>query len=218
MTKKHTQLFAILAFITVFLGISIIYYFLADYYGGGEAVQKAIQSTGNWGLIIYFLWGLTSVVITPLNFSIAGMAGGYIYGTIPAFLINWLCKSIGSFISYYIGKHYGRTMLKYLIEEKKMAAYDKFIRSEKAAILYFGLSFIPYTPSDNLPYLLGAAKLNKRIFIPITIVGTIGTSFGTAYIGSGAAFNNLPFLSIFIIAFFLGMYWIHASKKHFNLD
>ena len=145
MTRR--QIIAITLLLTAFFGISILYYFAAQQFSSREALQAFIEAQGWIGIIIYLLWGTTSVVVTPLNFSIAGMAGGYIYGTEFAFVMNWICKTTGSLIAFWIAKRYGRQILRFFIEERQMAAYDRFIHSEKAILLYFALAFIPmYTP------------------------------------------------------------------------
>ncbi len=182
-----------------------------------EEILNFMQNFGIFGILIYILWGIISVIITPLNFSLLGMSTGFIYGTFIGGLINWLCKIIGTFISFIIAQNFGRKLVEKLLSKKNLGKYDYLIQNESSVLLYATLCFIPFTPSDSLAYILGLSKLKKSTFLAITIIGNSGTAFSLAYIGSGGALKNPWFIVIMIIAIVSGLYYIHKHRKKYAL-
>jgi len=182
-----------------------------------EALEALIASWGAWGFILYTTIGIVCTIILPLNYTIVGIAGGFVYGTVPAFIMLWIARVLGNFINFFLGRRYGRKILRIFVAEENMQKYDQLLGSEKAVLLYFVLCFIPSFPGDYGAYFLGFSKLRKCIFIPVTVMANLGPSFSLAYIGSGNAFTDPLFLSIFSILFISGLLWIHAEKKKFHL-
>lgn len=105
----------------------------------------------------------------------------------------------------------------FIIDDEQSKKYDQMFQSEKAALLYFILCFLPFLPNDYAAYFIGFSSQKKEVFIPITLLGNLGSSFSLAYLGSGKAFGNPFFLTAFTILFTSGLYWIHAERKKFHL-
>lgn len=181
-----------------------------------EEARLLLASWGAWGYVVYVVYGLVATVIVPVNFSIAGIAGGYVYGLTTAFLINWVIRTIGNFISFLLGRYFSKHVFKYF-PQSTQDKYMAIAQSEMAVVTYFILSLFPFTPSDFIPYFLGVTKMKKRVFLMIDFFGNIGTSFGLAYIGSGQAFDN-PLIFLAMIAIMgTGLTWLHHNKKKFGL-
>lgn len=179
-------------------------------------VQEMINAWGVWGYLFYILFGVTAVVIVPINFSLIGMAAAYVYGFWTAFLTNWGIKVIGNFLAFLIGRYFGDIAFKYM-SNKTRETYQNIAQSEGAVIAYFVMSFIPFAPSDFLPFFLGSSDMQKRIFVIISFVSNIGTAFSLAYLGSGRAFDNPLVFAGLVLAIIIGLSWLHRNKKKFGL-
>ena len=208
--------------IVIGLGFFILLAFVVPYLvmqkvPSREELQLMIEEWGNWGFTLYTLLATLCTVAPPLNYTILGLAGGYVYGTFPAFLMLWIARCAGNCINFYLGRRYGRKVLKVFVAEENLHKYDELLASEKAALLYFVLCFLPGFPGDYAAYFVGFSKIKKRVFFLVTLIANIGCTFSLAYMGSGEAFTNPLFLGGFSIVFIGGLLWIHSQKKQFNL-
>ncbi len=180
-------------------------------------LQSYIQNWGIWGYLFYLCFGVTAVVIVPINFSLTGMAAAYIFGFTTALFSNWGIKIVGNFIAFLIGRYFGEKVFK-LIKPSTRERYKRIAHSEEAVIAYFVLSFIPFAPSDFLPYFLGSSQMKKRVFLLVAFFGNLGTAFSLTYIGSGRALDN-PLVFAGLIVFIIGgLAWLHMNRKRLGLS
>ncbi|MFA6024114.1 MAG: VTT domain-containing protein [Candidatus Gracilibacteria bacterium] len=215
MSKKiQVSLVAFLAFI--FFAF-VVPYLVFQEIPDREALQELIQGWGVWGFLLYFIITTITVIVVPLNSTLVGLAGGFVYGTLPAFLLTWVARIVATEINFFLGRRFGRNILKIFVEEEELHKYDELIESEKAVLFYFVLCSIPLLPGDYAAYFMGFSKLKKRVFVPVSILANAICAFSLAYIGSGAAFTDPLFLTIFTLLFFGGIFWIHKEKKKLKL-
>lgn len=214
--KKQTKT-VITVFIAILLAFAGLQFLFNLILPSQEGIQSFFENAGFWGYIVYFLFGTTAVFIVPLNFSITGLAGGFVYGTFVAFLINWACKIVGTFIAFMIGKYFGKKFIPYL-KKNGYNTYDHVMESESLILVYFIMNFIPFTPSDAVAYFLGFSKMKARVFIPISALSSTGTAYTLAYLGSGEALNNPIFLAGLAVVLGSGLTWLHLHKLAYKLN
>jgi len=213
--KKQTGLFVVFGLIIVaILALQVLF---VDYIPTHEEIQGMMLSLGLYGIFAYLFWGTIAVFIVPLNFSLIAIAGGFVYGTFAAFLINWFCKVVGNSVAFWIGQKYGQKILKKYFKKKTVQKYNEMVNSEGIILFFFALCFVPFTPSDTIAYFLGSSKMKYRTFLFVVLLGNIGTSFVLAYIGSGTAFTNPLFFGFLVVFFVLGGYFIHHNRKRLRL-
>ncbi|MBT4384727.1 TVP38/TMEM64 family protein [Candidatus Peregrinibacteria bacterium] len=208
--------------IATFLIGSIAFLFVLNYILNAampsqEAVQSFFENYGVWGYLFYVLFGISAVVVVPLNFSLTGIAGAFVYGFWVGVFTNWICKIIGTLIAFSLGRYFGSKLFP-LFNKEKVAYFKKLMESEKAIIIFFLLSSIPFTPSDAMAYFLGCSPMKKITFIFITSLGSFGTSFTLAYIGSGQALDKPIFIVGLGSIMAAGLFWIHMSKQKLHLN
>jgi uncharacterized membrane protein YdjX (TVP38/TMEM64 family) len=192
-------------------------YFLSAAMPSQEAVQSLFENYGIWGYLFYVFFGISAVIIIPLNFSLTGIAGSFVYGFWVGVFTNWFCKIIGTTIAFLFGKYFGSKLFPYFKKEN-VTYFKKLMESEKAIIIFFLLSSIPFTPSDAMAYFLGCSPMKKLTFILITSLGSFGTSFTLAYVGSGQALDKPIFIIGLGSIMATGLFWIHSSKNKLHLN
>lgn len=180
-------------------------------------IQMWSEEAGGSAWLLLSFWGTLSVVITPLNFSLFGLATGLAYGTFGGFFINWICKIVGTSISFLLAHKFGRAVLQKLIPAQQLKKFDYLIENEKTMLLYIILCFIPFTPSDTLAYLVGMSKVKYKNFLGLSILANSGTAFGLAYLGSGGGLKNPFFLAGLVIVLCASLYYIHLHRKKYSL-
>lgn len=177
-----------------------------------ESIQAFYMAYGIWGYLFYLCFGTIAVFIIPINFSLIGMAGGFVYGPWVAFLSNWACKIIGNLIGFYLGRHFGPRVLRYF-SKAQQEKFTRILHSEMSLRIYMTLSFLPFTPSDAMSYFLGATPIKLRTFIPAMALGSSGTAFALAYVGSGEAIENPLVLAGMMLVLIAGLTWVHYRSK-----
>lgn len=183
-----------------------------------EAIRNWVGQYGSLGFFAVFFLAYISTVVTPLNFGAIGFAGGFLYGVAGGLPLLWAARTLGNFTNFFLTKKFGRRILSFFFSERFVSNYDRLLNSEKSAISYFILCFLPFFPSDYASYFLGCSKLKKHTFILITLVGNVGSAFSLAYIGSGAGLKNPYFLASLSLLLVSGLYWIHSEKKKLALQ
>jgi uncharacterized membrane protein YdjX (TVP38/TMEM64 family) len=214
--KSNKKILAFFAVTALFVLAALTWFFNSNLPSQVE-LQLLMESYGYWGIFLYLFFATASVTITPLNFSLFGMAGGFVYGTWTAFFLNWFAKVVGTSLAFWIARKLGNQVLPFFTK-RDIKDVRRMLNSEKLVLAYFALCFIPFTPSDNIAYLLGFSNMKARHFIPITIVANSGTAFTLAYIGSGEALDNLLFLIVLGFALIIGLSWLHKNKDTFELQ
>lgn len=134
------------------------------------------------------------------------------YGPWIAFLSNWACKIIGNLIGFYLGRHFGPRILRYF-SKAQQEKFTRILHSEMSLRIYMTLSFLPFTPSDAMSYFLGATPIKLRTFIPVMALGSSGTAFALAYVGSGEAIKNPLILAGMALVLIAGLTWVHLQNK-----
>jgi uncharacterized membrane protein YdjX (TVP38/TMEM64 family) len=177
-----------------------------------ESIQAFYMAYGIWGYLFYLCFGIIAVFIVPINFSLIGMAGGFVYGPWIAFFTNWAAKIIGNLIGFYLGRHFGPRVLRYF-SKAQQEKFTRILHSEMSLRIYMTLSFLPFTPSDAMSYFLGATPIKLRTFIPVMALGSSGTAFALAYVGSGEAIKNPLILAGMALVLVAGLTWVHYRSK-----
>jgi len=177
-------LLAIIPVLLLILG----YIFPSSFFSSQEQLRNFIEPYGSLAPVVFILIQIVQIILAPISHYAIGIAGGFLFGTWQGFLYNWIGKIIGTFIAFYLGRKFGRRIIKHLVREEILKKYDKVF--EKGKIILFLMYFLPLFPDDELSYLAGFSSIKAKIFILIVILGHIGGSLSLAHIGSGVSTKN----------------------------
>lgn len=146
-----------------------------------ESLQVVVKNTGQWGIILYFLIELVYVTLTPLFNTFILITSGYIFGGHLGFVINFFATSVGLFLIVILVKKYGRPLLQKVVSPNFYNHFDK-LTQRVGPITLLIVYVLPFTPDDELTYIVAAGPIAiKRFILPI-ILGTIAKS-AYSYIG-----------------------------------
>jgi len=198
---------AIIPIILLILG----YIFPSSFFSNQENIRTFIESFGIFAPLIFVILNILQVVITPFSHYVVGIVGGFLFGTWQGFLYNWIGRVIGTFIAFYLGRKFGRKIIKHLIKEEKLRKYDYLI--DKGKFILFLMYFLPLFPDDELSYLAGFSSIKKKVFIPIMLLGHVSGSLSLAYIGNGISLKDSLFILLSIVTLLGGILFIWFYKK-----
>src|SRR3989338_8255810 len=174
---KLKSIIVIGLYVTLMIVAAVIF----SKYVDKESLQGTVESSGQWGIAIFFLIEVVYVTLTPLFNTFILIASGYIFGGHIGFIINFLATSLGLFLIVLLVKKYGRPLLQKVVSHNFYNRFDK-ITQKVGPITLLIVYVLPFTPDDELTYIVAAGPIGfKRFILPI-LLGTMAKS-AYSYIG-----------------------------------
>lgn len=187
------------------------YLFPSSFFSSQEQIRNFIEPYGAFAPVVFILIQIIQVVLTPISHYVVGIMGGYMFGTWQGFLYNWIGRVIGTLIAFYLGRKFGRKIIKHVVKPKTLKKYDRLF--EKGAILLFIMYALPLFPDDELSYLAGFSAMKSRMFISLMVLGHITGSLSLAYIGSGISYKDPLFIFISLFTLVLGILFVILYRR-----
>jgi uncharacterized membrane protein YdjX (TVP38/TMEM64 family) len=150
-------------------------------YVSRESLQEIVRSWGQLGLIAYFFFEVIYVTLTPLFNTAILIASGYIFGGHIGFIINFLATSVGLFLIVWLVKKYGRPLLQRVVSPGFYSRFDQ-LAQKIGPITLLIVYVLPFTPDDEITYIVAAGPIGFKRFILPVVLGTIAKA-AYSYIG-----------------------------------
>src|SRR3989344_6228549 len=157
--------------ISIYISLMILAAIIFSLYINKESLQEIVKNTGAFGIIIYFIIVVIYVTLTPLFNTAILIASGYIFGGQLGFVINFLGTTVGLFLIIFLVKTYGRPLLKKIISSKYYNRFDE-ITQKVGPITLLIVYVLPFTPDDELTYIIAAGPIKINRFILPIIIGS----------------------------------------------
>lgn len=180
----------------IYLLLMIIFAVGFNNYGDKNSLQTIVSNSGRLGIFVYFIVEVIYVTFTPLLNTGILIASGLLFGGHLGFLINFFSTAVGLLLIVFLVKKYGRPLLHKIITPKYYDRYDLLTQKIGPMILLI-VYVLPFTPDDELTYIVAAGPIGiKRFILPI-LFGTLAKS-AYSYIGD----QGMPGLAIALYARF----------------
>lgn len=183
-----------------------------------DVLRAMIASIGKFGIVLYILIEIVYVTFTPLLNTFILIASGYIFGGHLGFLINFVATTFGLFLIVYLVKKYGRPLLIKIVSPKFYKRFDEIIQKVGPITLLI-VYVLPFTPDDELTYIVAAGPISFKRFILPVVLGTAAKA-AYSYIGdlgfngiSIAAYARIIMLVIGLIVIGLQEYFINGKEQ-----
>ena len=129
-----------------------------DYYRVEDLVSR-LQSLGWAGLAALFVFQVLQVVIAFLPGGGVELAGGILYGAIPAILVSTSGIVVGTMIVALLCRRYGKPFVEKMVSPKALLRYNSLLENKKFTAFILVLFFLPGVPKDILTYEIGRAHV-----------------------------------------------------------
>lgn len=149
-----------------------------------EYLKEIILSTGNWGVFIYFMITLASVVILPVPASLLIVAGSLVYGPWVTFFVSAAATFAGSMICFIAGRKLGKKLLYWLFEREKVDKYADLL-GRKGKVPFVMMMFLPFFPDDLICIAAGLTDMSFRFFAAAVAITRTAYVFVVSFLGSG---------------------------------
>ena len=213
--RKIKLLWYVLTFVPIILLI-IGYIFPSAFFSNQDRIRDFIEPYGVFAPFVFIIIQILQVVLTPISHYAVSFAGGFIFGTWQGFIYNWIGRVVGTGIAFFLGRKFGRKILKRLIKRETLLKYDRIF--EKGKFILFIMYFLPFFPDDELSYLAGFSSMKTKMFIPIMILGHVGGSLALAYAGSGISLKDPLFIVLSLITLICGVLFVVFYRRVFKRD
>lgn len=202
--------FTILTFAIGFLLPALGFLFPETTFSNQQQISQFIKSFGWWTPVIFIALSIIPVIFTPLNHGIFGIVGGFVFGPWVGFILNWLSKSIGTLITFSIGRFFGKKAISKFTKSEDMTQYNKIFNQHAFLI------FIGFTMNDTLSYLAGISTMKTKTFVILILLAHVIPALALAYIGSGISLNDPIFVILTTVIILLALTYFLLKRKSNN--
>ena len=201
-------------FVTVIPVLLIIlgYVYPSAFFSSQDSIREFISGFGALAPIAFIFLQIFQVVFTPVSHYAVSIAGGFLFGTWQGFIYNWIGRVVGTAIAFYLGKKFGRKLIKKIVSSKTLFKYDRLFYRGK--LILFLMYFLPVFPDDEISYLAGFSSMKARHFMLIMALGHIGGSLALSYVGSGLSYKDPLFIFLSLITLISGIFLAFLWRKN----
>ncbi len=174
-----------------------------------EAFRNRIESYGMWAPLVFVLFQIFQVLISPIPGELVGAAGGYVFGWFPSLVYSTIGLSVGSWINFFAARLLGQSLVERVIPPKYLAKIA-FLMERQGVIATFIFFIIPGFPKDYLCFALGLSPMSWRIFMVVSSVGRIPGTLMLSLQGAAIYHENywsFVLLGILSLAFIAPVYF-----------
>ncbi|WBW50249.1 TVP38/TMEM64 family protein [Peptoniphilus equinus] len=130
-----------------------------------QKLDVFIQTLGLWGPLFFVGVQIIQVVVPIIPGGVTSIAGVVIFGAVKGTIYNIIGCGIGSFINYFLARHYGRAFVGKLIGIKKLNRYEKWVKKEVHFDKAFAVAMVvPISPDDILCLFAGLLRMRLSWF------------------------------------------------------
>jgi len=158
-----------------------------------ENLRVFITSYGHIGILITILLHALHVVISFIPSVIVQFVGGLIYGMGWGMLTGLIGIPIGTAVSFYISRFFGRRAVTLFFSEKTINKLDRLISNDMSSIVLLVLFILP-TPKDFFAYFVGLTNMKALKFFLISIIGRLPGMLMATYFGAHVFNRNYPLI------------------------
>ncbi len=217
--KIYCRIFFIISLVFTF-GIFIyaisIKYDLIRLFTNATNIKNFILQQGGWGVMALIVIQISQCVAVPIPSIIIVFVGTLIYGPALCALFCSIGILIGSYISFGIGKVFGRKVVAWIIGKDKLEYYSNLVQGREKLFLIAAF-ILPFFPDDLLCLTAGITKMTfKEFFFVALLTRPIGMIF-LCYFG-GSIFdiknNYMFFLMLILFAIvIIGVFLLFFKKQ-----
>ncbi len=137
-----------------------------------EEFRRRLEAYGIWAPLVFVVFQVFQVLISPVPGELVGAAGGYVFGWFPSLVYSTIGLSLGSWINFFAARLLGREFVERLIPPGLMEKISGFMERQ-GVVASFIFFVIPGFPKDYFCYVLGLSPMSWRIFLVVSSVGRI---------------------------------------------
>ncbi len=149
-----------------------------------EALRAFVEGCGPWAPLAFILLQLLQVIFAPIPGNVTTLAGGALFGFLPAFLYSVLAVFLGSLVAFGLGRWIGRPAIDRLAPKDVVEKYLVVLADRQRLTLCL-LFLLPFFPDDVLCLLAGLTGYSWGFFAWMVLLTRPWGLLFSALVGSG---------------------------------
>ncbi len=174
-------------------------------YSDRELLDAYLDLAGVWAPAAFVLLTAGQVIAAPIPAVALGVAGGFIFGLIPGFLLSLLGLFAGSMLAFTLAKLFGRPLVLRLIGRKNYDKLEPMMRG-KGLLALAVLFLLPFMPDDALCFLAALTPMRARVFAGLVLFCRTPGIFFSSLTGSGLLALPWYIWSLIAVASLIAVY------------
>ena len=170
-------------------------------------MMRSVNRLGWIGILLFICVQALAIVISPIPGTPLTVAGGLVWGPIPAGIYGVIGIYLGSLVAYFIGRTLGRSAVQTLTGKV-------IYLSKQKGELYLGWvmfvsHLLPVLPFDLMSYGAGISGLSLPVYASATLLGTIPCTFLLTHLGSAVQVSvpiGIAIAALFVVLL-IGLPW-----------
>ncbi len=202
------------------IGIPLyLYFFQRDFFHSLRSMKDAkefLLAQGNSAIIAYLAIQILQVIISIIPGNILQMAAGYIFGFRIGFLTSVIGVTLGSMITFYLGRFLGQDAMKMMFGELRFAKFMEKCNSKRGFIVLFILNLIPGGPKDLLCYVAGVSNMRFGVFVTVVMSARIPALCASILFGKFVDGKNYIAVTVIVVAVTISMLLIYFKRAELD--
>ncbi|MDR2610424.1 MAG: VTT domain-containing protein [Clostridiales Family XIII bacterium] len=150
--------------------IFLKYPHIIDEFKDIENVNALLEKYHTHSMFIYIGLQIIQILIAFLPGQALQFAAGYAFSFILALLLSLIGIAIGTVITFYLGRIFGKDMVYLVFGKEKLHRFVTLLNSKKAFVAVFLLYLFPGIPKDIFSYAAGISEFKVLPFTATSIV------------------------------------------------
>lgn len=148
-----------------------------------DAVSASLKAYGVMGPLVLAAVQYLQVLVAVIPGHVFLVAGGYVYGLIPGFLMNLLFCVSASQVAFLLARWAGRPFVNRIAPDHLVEKWSAI--AEERGLLFFTIVFLlPVFPTDVMNFVAGLTGMSSRKFFIANLFGRLPGVFMLTIIGS----------------------------------
>lgn len=169
--SERLKNFILWAVAVVLVGGCVLGLYLTGFFEAAaspDGIKAYIEHSAPWSHLVFFLLQLVSSIVAPIPSNVTALAGGLLFGTIPAFLLTWSAVVLGSLTVFFLARGLGQERVSGFVGRKLSGRYLEVIRRKRDIFLLLAFLF-PFFPDDILCILAGLTEISWKRFLVLCL-------------------------------------------------
>ena len=169
-----------------------------------DRLEGLVQRWGAWGPLVIIVLQVLQTLLAPVPGQVIGFVGGYLYGIGLGTAYCMAGTLLGTLLSLFLVRRYGRPMVLRLADDETVARLDEWLgkrtlNSRRGELLLFLIFLFPFTPSDVANLVAGLTALPIARIMLLSAVGRFPGVLVPVLIGAGSV-QLTPWQWVILIA------------------
>jgi uncharacterized membrane protein YdjX (TVP38/TMEM64 family) len=167
--------------------------------GDQEQVRGWVEGFGAWAPAIVFALELGQVLLAPVPGQAIEAVSGYLFGPWLGVLYAFAGLALGSLLSFWLSRRFGRPLAVRLAGEGAVARLDE-LAGRGGSLFFFLIWLLPFVPDDLACLAAGLTPMSTGRFLLLMVIGRLPGIVFSVWVGASLGNIGLVWWAVLFVA------------------